>query len=383
MRLTIARSVAALLFMSLLVFTAGCVKLKLAQSLHQTEGDWPMFGKNISRTQQDTSVNLTFPMTLAWKYDASAGFGNGSPVIVDSILFIGTLQGEFHAVQISTGKRIGYKKSFYPVNGAPVIAGDLAIIAAEGAKESLFAFDLIGNDFKWRASLGSLSASPLLFKGNIYIGSTNGSFYSIDTLTGGILWNCDYGKPFRSTAVAVDSIIVAGNDDGTIMAFGQSTGTVCWKFKTGGAIFGSGVSDEKMVYFGSRDGKFYALDAKTGTLQWKTGAAGMIVGAPSLDGENVYVGSLDGFVRAFDKQTGRERWNFRTQSSVNTAPVVSKDAVIVTSLDTHLYALSRKTGELRWKFKIGNRIKTSPIIWRNMIFVAAEDRNIYCFVSEM
>lgn len=364
---------------SVLVIFAGCSAIRLSSPLVQSENDWNMAGKNPAHTHYTKSDSLTFPMSLAWKYDASAGFGASAVTIVDGILFVGTLQGEYHAVDALTGKRIGHKKFSSPIGGAAVTDQNRAYLGLEGGKESFMAIDLMENRTEWTASLGGIDSSPLLFGGKLYVGSITGILYCLSPTRGEEVWKFETKGAIHSSPAAVDSLIIFGNDNGLVYAVHATNGSMVWQYQTNAALFGSAMIAGGVVFVGSRDHYLYALDVRRGTLRWKYDAGDRIVACPSGNDSLVFIGALNGTFTALRQSDGTPVWRFTASSVINSSAVVTQSAVFVGSLNTEIYALSPTSGSVMWKYKLESRIKTSPVVWNNFLYVAAEDRSIYCF----
>lgn len=364
-----------------LVFMLSCSPLRLSAPLVMSTRDWPMFGKNISHTAFTDSTEFTFPMLQIWKYDASAGFGPGAISVADGILFIGTLQGELHAVDAVTGKRIGYKKFRSPISGTPAVDGSMVYFGTEGGKMTFFAFDLVESDTRWSSPLGGIASSPLLIDGKLYVGSLPGVFYCINPLNGDEIWKYDSKAAIHSSPVAADSLIVFANDAGVVICLSRRSGLEVWRYQTGAAIFGAATVAGGTVFVGSRDHLLYAIEADNGRLRWKYDAGDRIVASPSSNDSLVFVPSLDGRLAALSMRDGHCVWKFKANSVINASPAVTRTALFIGSLDSELYALSPETGSVLWKSSIESRIKTSLVVWKDFLYVPAEDRSVHCFRS--
>ena len=367
------------LWIGIFMFFAGCAAIRLSAPLVLSEKDWGMPGKNSSHTYYASSESLSFPMSLAWKYDASAGFGPSSVTIVDGVLFVSTLQGEYHAVDAVTGKRIGHKKFSFPISGAAVTDQTRAYIGLEGGKDSFMAIDLMENRVEWTASLGGIDSSPLFFGGKLYVGSITGTLYCLSPTRGEEMWKFETKGAIHSSPAAVDSVIIFGNDDGMVYAVNAVSGSMVWKYQTNAALFGSAMIAGGVAFIGSRDHFLYALDVRRGKLLWKYDAGDKIVAGPSGNDSLLFIGAVNGAFTALRQSDGTPVWTFKASSVLNSSAVVTRSAVFVGSLNTEIYALSPATGFVIWKYKLESRIKTSPVVWNNSLYVAAEDRTIYCF----
>ena len=63
-----------------------------------------------------------------------------------------------------------------------------------------------------------------------------------------------------------------------------------------------------------------------------------------------------------DVSDGNEAWSFATRSRVDSCPVVVGERVFVGSGDGRLYALDRKTGEKTWNYEAGGQFTASPAV---------------------
>ncbi len=371
------RSGIALLSISLLA--AGCGGFRVDRPFLPSPADWPMYGSAPSHVNRGEGSSLTIPPGTLWQWDASAGFGTGSPVIADSVLYVGTLRGELIALDAVTGEKIASRKMGAPVEAAPIVDGRRAYVGVQSQRESMFALDLGAGKPLWQVQAGVVSASPLLFRGKIYVGNEEGELRCLDTANGNTAWKVKFDKPIHSAPAGWDTLVVFGCDDDTVRAVGMSGGAVLWTFACNAPVFGSPAISGGRVFVGARDHRCYALDATRGTLLWSHDAGDRIMGPPSTADSTVYIGALNGSVEALDAGTGTQRWVFKAGGAVNTAPVIAGRVLFFGALDTYCYALDRTSGAVIWKLKIEARVKTSPIVWENRVYVAAEDRNVYCF----
>ncbi len=352
--------------------------LKLRTTMVHSSNDVPMFGRTAVRDFSDSS-SFTFPLTISWEYEASAGFGNGSPIVVGNVMIMGTLQGELHAVDIETGKRISYIKNFSPIASSAAVYKKYVIFGVETSTDNLLSIDTDNGEFQWTRDIGGVVSSPLIDKDLLYIGGLDGKFYCIEAEFGSKKWVVDTGSPIRSSACAWNNIVFCANTNGIVFAFDAASGERRWEFSTGNAVFaGLSVSEGKLV-IGSRDSTLYILDALTGTVQQRIWIGDKIMSAPAISNKTVFVPSLNGTLSAFSISDGSLKWKFQSKSGINTTPIITSNAVFITSLDKHLYALSLSDGTVLWKHDFDSRIKTTPLVWKNSVIVAAEDKNIYCF----
>jgi polyvinyl alcohol dehydrogenase (cytochrome) len=139
----------------------------------------------------------------------------------------------------------------------------------------------------------------------------------------------------NSQPTVVAGHLFVGSEDGTVYSLDALTGCIDWTFKALATVRTAPRVDPatRLVFFGDIRGNVYAVSAQAGTLVWRRRAdplpAAKITGAPVLVGERLYVpvssneeGWADnpryacctfrGGVTAFEARTGREIWEAHT-----------------------------------------------------------------------
>ena len=362
-----------------LVIISGCGStLKLRLDMNQSSDNVPMLGRNASREFTDSS-SFSFPLQIAWEYDASAGFGNGAPIIVNKALIIGTLQGELHVVDVETGKRISYNKNFSPISSSPVAYKKNIIVGLESTGDNLISLNTERGDVQWSKNIGGVVSSPFTNNDLLFIGGLDGTFYCFDAQYGDSKWKFDTKAPIYASACALNDLVFCANAEGNIFGLDIKNGEQRWKFSTGNAVFAGLTAHNGKLIAASRDSNVYILNAVSGSLVQKIFVGNKIMSTPAVSDGIIYIPSLGGSLSAYSLSDGVLRWKFHAKSAINTTPIITLHAVVVASLDNTLYVLSLEDGTVLWKYDVGSRIKTTPLVWQNSIFVAAENKTIYCF----
>ncbi len=376
---TVLRILCVVLLPAALISLSGCgSSIRLARAIHHSGEDWLVFGRDGQHTNRASTV-LNPPLKLLWAYDASAGFGSGSPIVVDSVVFIGTLTGELHAVELATGKRIGYTSLGSALVGAPAISNGRIVVACAMGDEPLVAFDLHYGDRLWKKNITSVETSPVTYGDKIFLAALDGVLYCLNKYSGNEIWRFETKRSIHSSPATDGTMVVFGCDDGFLYAVDVDSGKQVWQFRTGASIFASPSISNGKAYCGSHDGFFYAINLSDGSLGWKYHVGAKVYAAPAISDSLVFFGSTNGFLYALDIFSGALRWSFRAKSVINSAAVVSGDKIYFGSLDRNIYALNARTGEVLWKHEMEGRMKTSPVIWGRYLLVPSEDRNLYAF----
>lgn len=364
---------------------AGCSVLKLPETFRARETDWRMWGGTSQRT--NTAQELLPPLKLLWEYDASAGFSTQSIIAADSVVFIANLQGEVHAVNVGTGKRIGSIDFGSAIVGAPVVDGHFLYTALAQEEESLISYNLYTGRIEWRASVGATETSPLVIENNLIVVTLEGKIHCLKKYSGDILWtytlpNTRHVKLVHSSPAANSSAIVVGCDDGAVYCVKADSGTLLWKFQTNGSIMSPLTSDGQTVYVASLDSTLYALEMESGKELWRSNLGGKIFGAIAVSQGKVYVGTAHRIVSCLDAANGKKLWSFTANGPISGGPLVSGSIIYVGSLDKTLYALDALTGTQLWNYATASRIRTVPIIHQNILIIPIEDRTVLAFTSQ-
>ena len=271
-----------------------------------------------------------------------------------------------------------------------------------------------GIDQDWRFTTGgSVSSSPAVVNGVVYVGSDDTNLYALNASTGAQLWSFPTSGNVSSPAVANGVVYAVGNGNvfalnaatgaqqwtqtigsdsaspptvangtvyvglgASVYAFDAATGAQQWTFTTGEVVDGAPAVTNGVVYVGSVDGNIYALNASTGAQLWSF-AAGEVETAPAVANGVVYVGSDGGIVYALNASTGTQLWSFDTGSSVFSSPAVANGVVYVGSNNGNVYALNAATGTQLWSFTTGNSVSSSPAVANGVVYVGSNDDNIY------
>jgi outer membrane protein assembly factor BamB len=232
----------------------------------------------------------------------------------------------------------------------------------------------------WQTRLnGQIFASPAVFEGNVYIGSTGGVFSAVDARTGKLVWAFAAGRPILGTALVTSDAVFFTCDNGYLFRLSRADGKEVWRYDLGDSrasrVLGHpGIFDwdwhgakpalaDGVLYVGSGDGGFHAVDAASGARRWRFSAGGRVRGGAAVSGERVLFGSADHFVYALDRATGKELWKHDTGAEVEDQPLVAGDRVFIGNRGGGLYALALATGERLWKtFFWGSWVESTPVL---------------------
>ena len=363
----------------------SCSHLKLDQPIKSEKAPWPTDGRNPERTNASPEIVVP-PLHLAWTNDVTGGIGSGSPLVVDGLLIVGTLRGELHVIDASTGKRRGWIDLFDAIHGSPAIEGNIVFVAGSNSSESLIAFDMLEGKPRWKRSYGHIEVSPMLADGDLYFGNTKGEFYAVSAASGDKLWKFQLPentrlKGIRSSAALAESTVVFGADDGSVYALHRTNGRMVWKYSTGHPVVAGPTIADGSVLASNLGGLFCSINARTGRLNWSRTLGKSIHGGAAIADGTAIIGTTDGYLFSIGLKDGKVIWSVDLGSVVNSSAVISGDYAYVGTLSKILYGIKRSNGEVVFKTIVPGRIKSAPAIAYGNLYVASDERMILAFAQ--
>ena len=245
----------------------------------------------------------------------------------------------------------------------------------------------------------SISAAILVFLGMPSVFGNWASFRGNPQLTGvadsklpdklELLWTFKAQDMIESTAAILDNTMYLGTSDGYLYAINTQTGKSIWKYKADAPIKSSPSIHNGIIYFGDGDGIFHAVDIATRQKKWQYTTDGEIVSSANFAGDRVLFGSYDGFLYCLNQEDGDLVWKFETEGYVHGTPgiwtqVVNEtgnpdDYVIVTGCDSYLRIININDGTQKQQVELGAYVGASPAILNTNTDTSTESEvRAYC-----
>ncbi len=243
----------------------------------------------------------------------------------------------------------------------------------------------------WQTRLnGQIFASPAVFDGKVYLGTTGGVFNALDAGSGKILWSFAAGRPVFGTALVTADAVYFASDNGYLFRLRREDGKEVWRYDLGDSRVSRVLGHPEVfdwdwhgprpaladgvLYAGSGDGALHAVDAAGGTRRWRIEAGGKVRGGAAVAGDRVIFGGADHFLYAVDRATGKELWKRDTGAAIEDPPLVAGNQVFAGNRGGGLYAFSLATGEPRWKtFFWGSWLESAPVLADGILYVGSSD----------
>jgi len=372
------------------------------------------------------SRRAEFPQIL-WKYSMSRKGYKGSSVTVDNegrVFFPLDLKGEagdnIYAIKDgektwSLANAIMGEESKNSMSVSD--DGNVVYATAYGNTDdpcALYAYNAADGSLIWTAAEGDVFDSGEQFRygsittgksGTIYIGTTIGNVYAINT-DGTLKWKKEPSNKDDIIATVVsdkDENIYFANRDMWAYSY-DINGDLRWsininKGNSAGYICSSpAISESKgVIYFSGKgdsdgDNRFVALNMNDGTIVWekdlsdKCEQGGVTIGA---DGTLYLGGEGDNYIRAYNPDNGDVIWQYEANGGIQAAAAIDNDGFIYFGdMSGFFHVVDGKTGNSVWKpIDLGGTIESSAAISTDgKVFIAVKKSDdsgeIYCLKTD-
>jgi len=304
-------------------------------------------------------------------------FHYSNPVATDDAIYFSLSVGDgfLFAVDAKTGEEKRTLKLKNTKVSPVAIAGDQIFIGtSDGSFRSLnrqtgkINWQIGRKDYRFDLISPVVSDGLLLFAGFEEVFPRDATLHALDALTGRQVWMIKVKGIASSPAVNAETVYF-GDMESHLLAVDIRTGKEKWRLKTEGNVYTRAVARNR-IYFAA-SGDLCAADMVTGQLLWKATKANKVGTVLAFDNGLVYYGGRDGFVYAVDGTSGHETWRFKVGDPCS-APVIAGDVLYFVSSNKTLYALDSAAGSLKWKYRWQEELSSSPVITSDTIYLLDE-----------
>jgi outer membrane protein assembly factor BamB len=340
-----------------------CAAIILLFTACGEQRDWLRFRGEGGQGATATSVRP--PLAVKWKLklqlkDDQARYFN-PPIIIDGVIYFGSYDGNFYALDIESGY------------------------------------------MKWVFKAGQrLNSIPCGDENNVYFGSDDGKLYAVSRRTGKLVWSYNTGEEVQSQIMKYKDMIVFVTNNGAgyfLNTEGMLLFTIpnpVWQKYT------FQILDDTMYFAPGNDTDSYGMSPfhiPTKTYQWTLDTSSIAAywySVPAVDNRRVYMSTAtpDGNSLLFnyiamDRRDGRILWQTQDQSTFSQyanfgdaseladrykelldymAPSLWGDLVIYASGDTKVRAYFARSGALAWDHQFDFHTSSSTTVAGDRVY---------------
>jgi serine/threonine protein kinase/outer membrane protein assembly factor BamB len=332
-----------------------------------------------------------------WQYNTN-GVIISSPVITTTgdVIF-SSFSNNLYSVS-STGSLnwiYNFANTLISVVSTPALDSEDNIYVGLGSQ--LYSITKLGS-IRWLRSGGSdalITSSPTVYKGLVYLCSTDGYFHAFNSTTGAQHWNTTISDEVDSSpAITYDnSIIILDNGSGGLKSI-SLTGEILWEnfdinpnHQEGLASPSVGVNG--IIYIpvtpDSISGVIYAL-YPNGTMYWHLSFTAVVSATVAVGGDGtLYVGCRDKNFYSISPE-GSVKWKYYAGYVISSSAAIYMNESLY-FVSSEIFSLTLQ-GSLLWKYDIENLVApsnyftSSPAIGANgMIYVGSKNKYLYALNS--
>ena len=257
----------------------------------------------------------------------------------------------------------------------PVLAGDL-VIQGNGL-DGIVAYSRDNGQERWRLPIeNGAEPSATLIRDRLFVGASDGNFYSIEASTGKVQWTFNTKSENLAAPLLEDGIVyfLAGNS--VFYALDASTGHQVWLYSRqdtsqfsirGGS---QAALNNGTLYVGFSDGSVVALNAKTGSSLWEVQLNRNkrfrdIDATPVIEGNQLYVAGYDDKLYCLSVDKGEVVW--RIDGGGYSGVTVVGDKLIYPTTNGEVQALNKASGDKLWSYKLKDGIATQVRTYKGVL----------------
>jgi len=377
-------------------------------------GDWAMFRHDLGRTGSADDSTVQPQGVPGWTFQ-TGGKIHSSPAVVDGVVYFGSEDYNFYAVDAATGKMLWKFQTGSFVDSSPAVVNDIVYFGSNDGY--LYALNANSGRKLWAFKTRyAVESSPAVTDDKVYFGGDDGYVYCLNAENGKKIWRFNTKNWVTSSPAVVNGILYVGTMDGSLYALNANDGRFRLKFDAAGSVFSSPAVNDGEIYFTDHgNGVLYGVNGKGRTWPWEGFLRPMwlqmsmmdiapsppqISGSPwairllldpnnpelgwaaTSDGTSIATGSNiyttgSNLVYSIDKTTHKILWVCETRNKITSSPSLVNNVLYTGSDDGYLYAIDAQNGTKLWDYATGGTITSSPAQADGVIYFGSNDGKMY------
>ncbi|MBI3399232.1 MAG: PQQ-binding-like beta-propeller repeat protein [Deltaproteobacteria bacterium] len=299
--------------------------------------------------------------------------------------------------------RISRGIRFFPIYdprqySSPAIVDNVVYVGS--ADKYFYAINLIKGKGIWEfETSGAVESSPTVADGRVYFGANDGKLYCLDVKDGREIWHFQAHTEIISSPVVEGGVVYFNSADDKLYALKAENGEKLWQYSRGYVkrtvkrMFASPAAYGNKIYYNFSDGRLVAIEKSSGreiwsrkiggfSEMWGSGSDAVIVRfTPTIDNGLVYIIDGDGFIIALDAESGSEKWRFDIIKSSDFA--INRDSIFIAGYDGRIIAIKKESGDILWRRRVSHGVPASLVIADKYLIIASNYKSESFFSSSM
>ncbi|MFP4381259.1 MAG: PQQ-binding-like beta-propeller repeat protein [Candidatus Sumerlaeia bacterium] len=350
------------------------------------------FRGNTSRSGFFDTTGLPQMSGEKWKFK-TGGPVLSSPVVVDGIVYIGSNDGNFYALDAETGHEKWRLETGRPIEGSATVDRDGKVYIG-GQNGWLYALDAKTGNEHWKYAFNKnnpggspANTSPAVAHGVVFcaFGRWGGNYVGVDAKTGEEVWKLRSASPNGGLLgptisgvnfyAPVNDNRILGASIRTEIPFYSEVGHHC--------LASIAIEDDLLCY--NNGSAIYIAVAETNSQIYdhrvKGGGLSFFPqSGPAIHGNMAWFAKGDNRVYGIDfpnRSAVKQAWTFNVPTQVRSSIALAGSAIYFGCDDGKMYCLDAKSGEQKWTFDTENSIASSPWPGDGVLYFGGEDGFVY------
>jgi outer membrane protein assembly factor BamB len=376
---------------TLIICIAGLIGIACVESKEKEQAlqNWQFYRGDASLSGY-TDLRLPDKPVLLWTFKSEARTSS-SPVIYGGTTYWCDKRGKIYGVDANGTQSFTFDLAT-AVEASPMIFDSILYIGRIDGKMS--AISLASADTLWNfETMGQISASPnrTEFGGKtaIVFGSYDNYLYCIDCSSGKQINRYESGYYINGAVALCQQSVVFGGCDAWLRIIDATEGIAGDSLLLDAYVPSSPAISGNCCYIADYSGNVYELILDKGKIAahkkilTSSDDNANFVSVPAVSPTMLYTVSYDRYLRATERKSGDVKWKYLLKGNTGeSSPVVCRNRIIACTKTGIVSIMTADTGELLWEFDAGEQITASPAIIQNRFFILTTKGTLFCFGKE-
>jgi outer membrane protein assembly factor BamB len=289
---------------------------------------------------------------VLWTAQAGAGAGFlASPVLTGDAVYAADTAGNVFAWEALTGLLLWQQACQDAIAASPAIDGGRLYLT--GTNGAVMALDIFTGQILWKQTHAAKAviSSPTVGDALLYFGSWDNYLYAVNKDSGDLIWKQPFGSQVYYAPAAASPLFYRGKiyistPGNLVTCLDAANGASLWSVKASSGLSTPIVYNYAIVY-STLDGALYALDPDTGANLWQVDHPQSNFGSsPTAQEGSLLLSGLTGNLAAVNVNQSAVSWNIHVDDSyIFSDPAVWQNQIYIGTLSGKLAAYAAVPGE--------------------------------------